>query len=388
MPLLRNTTQFCPAGTETFRLASRALFKRKSMNGYPAFSGYGTNLQNIEKSLRAIYWADDGKMFCQRDQSGAEALIVAYECDDGKYRQLFTNNVKPHVFVGLHNFSDVWKSKLPEINIDKFLKASIPELKNIDGWEKLDNLIKSSDNWQAKERFYYIAKMICHASNYGMSPPAFQMNVLQKSEGKIVLTKEQAASSLATYHTLFPEIRRWHERVKKTLYDKKMLYNLQGFPREFTEAINDSMFKNAFAFTPQSTVGSITNIAYTRLHMFILLSCNYIRYSKQIGRIPEQVTNMLDKHGHKTRNWDIMNNCHDSYLAQMPEQDSRECAQVMKYLIEQDLTSTRGDKFKMKSEVQLGYNWGVAKKPPEDADRNDPAIIKKYNLKGLMEVKI
>ena len=71
--------------------------------------------------------------------------------------------------------------------------------------------IASSDHWPSEERYYYIAKMICHASNYGIEPFALQLNILIKSEGTIVLTLKQAKAFLDLYHSLFPEIREWHE---------------------------------------------------------------------------------------------------------------------------------------------------------------------------------
>jgi hypothetical protein len=45
----------------------------------------------------------------------------------------------------------------------------------------------------------------------------------------------------------------------------------------------------------------------------------------------------------------------------------------MKFFIEQDLVSPRGEKFKMKSEAMKGLNWG-------------PFSVKK-NPTGLMEMK-
>ena len=69
LPRPRNTTIYKLGGTETFRASSSKWF------------GRGTNLQNIEKSMRQLYWADDGKVLVQVDQSGAEALIVSYLCE-------------------------------------------------------------------------------------------------------------------------------------------------------------------------------------------------------------------------------------------------------------------------------------------------------------------
>ena len=171
---------------KTFRRASQKILQF-----------WGSNMQNWEKSLRQIYrpdgfssaleekckyWLETGdatvfteeelvfvRVFCQSDQSGAEALIVAYECDPLDYRQLFINSIKPHVYVALKLFKDIWTRKLKEsgglvedFNIEELCDAAIPELKKNPFWKDIDSLIKSSDNWSAQERYYYLAKQTCH----------------------------------------------------------------------------------------------------------------------------------------------------------------------------------------------------------------------------------
>jgi DNA polymerase I-like protein with 3'-5' exonuclease and polymerase domains len=322
----RVSTIFNIAGTDTFRLASKTILET-----------WGTNLQNQDKKLLYLFLADPGKSMVQVDQSGAEALIVAYLCRAGQFRELFLHGIKPHVFVALHNFGDNFKEKEPKFSslIDKARSTSIAELKTLDGWKELDRLIKDSDNWENRERYYFIAKMIAHASNYGMKGPTFQMNVLEKSEGKIVLTRAQADAALLKYHRLFPEIEEWHRKTMDILYRTNTLYNLQGFPRYF-HTVNDSMMKDALAFVPQSTVGTISNIAYTRLQ-------------EHIETHPECVE------------WDLLNNKHDSYLAQVPEADVMLAAKLMKTLMEQELISPTGVKFRMRSEAQAGKNWAPYK---------------------------
>ena len=149
--MIRDSTSWIISGTKTYRLGSRKILQE-----------FGGNLQNIEKSAREIYIPDDGKMFIQTDQSGAEALIVAYLCRAGAFRQLFIHGVKPHVYVALHVFRDVWKKKNPTLDIDTMCTTPIQALKSIEGWRELDLLIKSSDGWPASERYYYLAKQTCH----------------------------------------------------------------------------------------------------------------------------------------------------------------------------------------------------------------------------------
>jgi hypothetical protein len=340
----RNTTLYKLAGTESFRAASASLF------------GIGTNLQNIEKSMRRLYWADPGKCFVQVDQSGAEALIVAYLCEKGRFRDLFLHGVKPHVFVAMNVFLNKWQMLCKDIDLLSFVTTPIAELKHKEGWKTLDAIIKKSDEWNPAERYYYIAKMICHASNYGMRGAAFQMNVLEKSRGQIVLTKQQAEDYLMRYHSLFPEITRWHKWVEAQLKHSGMLFNLFGFPRVVTGRLDEYDYKEWFAFAPQSTVGIITHRACAAFQA-------YIESNK--------------------RDWDLLGNCHDSYLAQCPQGDEKEMGKVMTDLICQELTGPHGDKFRMKSEAQFGLNWS-----PRKEKKLADGTLSVENPDGLVELTI
>lgn len=345
---MRNTCIYGLAGTITFRRNSSGY-----TTNFVTKEGNGTNLQNIEKSARAMYIPDEGKIFVQVDQSGAEAKIVAYLSRDGKFRSLFLNNVKPHVFVALHLFTDIWQKKVNEFNkdvlvdVEALTHTEIPELQKQACWKEVDTLIKSSDNWSDQERYYYIAKQVCHSHNYDIRPAAFQLNTLEKSKGKIVLTKKQAEDYGMFYRSLFPEITEWHREVQKQIEQTRTLYNLFGFPRYFSGIINEAMLKEAYAFVPQSTVGCITAIAYTKLQQFI--------------------------EEHKL-DWDLLADTHDSYLVQCPIKEEVDCARVMKGFMEQELVAPNGTKFRMKSEVASGYNWAPYKK-----DKNPD---------GLKEIKI
>lgn len=358
----RNTCAYKLSGTETFRLSSSKLLKKKSGK----YQGWGTNLQNPSDDICRLYIPDGwkeitpeleekfkdyltqlsdgslkrdisifteeeratGRIFVQVDQAGAEALIVAYLCQPGNFRELFNVGIKPHVYVAQHIFADDWQKEIlteKQELIAKYLLCPIKDLPKLPNWKALAKAIKSNDTR------YFIGKKTCHASNYDMKAPTFAMDVLKESEGKIRLSVPQAGKFLDTYHRLFPEIKRdFHGEIGRELYKSRQLRNLFGFPREFGGPWGENLLKEAYAYVPQSTVGTITNIALTNLYIFIM-------ESKVI--------------------WDILNNKHDSYLVQAPLGDELECAKVMKSLIEQDLVSPRGERFKMKSEASIGFNW-------------------------------
>lgn len=338
------TTAYNIAGTETFRLASRAVFKYKR-GGDEAKKGYGTNVQNQDKAQRDLVIAPPGKKLGQIDQAGAEALIVAYLCRHGRFRELFLNNIKSHVYVALHVFKQHWEKRFHNPKaIFELCHLEPAKMVQHSCWKEINSLIKSSDDWEAKERFYFIAKMICHASNYGMKAPTFQLNVLEKSEGAVVLTLKQCREFLTLYHQLFPEIQEWHFDVRKQLQETRCLYNLFGERRDFTEFFGDSLWKEGYAFIPQSTIGEITNIAIESIQSRIEFAGDILN-SFSLGL-------------------DLLQNGHDSVMFQFidtPENDQIIINHLPPHLKPQ-LTSPRGEKFNMKCELQFGYNWGPFKK--------------------------
>lgn len=309
----RATTNWKISGTKTFRLSSSKWLCE-----------YGTNLQNPIKSALHVFCADEGKAFIQVDQAGAEALIVAFLTRKGNFRELFLNGIKSHNYVALHLYFPIWCKAIPEAL--KWLTLAPADLIKQPRWKEYLKLIK------ADEDRYYIAKKTCHAANYGMREDTFINAVLSDSEGAIVLSKDEATRFLGTYHGLFPEIHEWHLAVQQELTDTRELRNLFGYPRKFYGVFNSKTWMEAYAFVPQSTVGTITNIAFTKVHERI-----------QSGELA----------------MDLLNNKHDSLLAQVDNNTEAikiGCAALSQEL-EQRLVSPKGDVFFMKSEASYGYNW-------------------------------
>src|SRR2546425_9374729 len=282
---LRNSTVYDIAGTRFYRLSSGKILDR-----------FGSNLQNVERNLRRIYYADEDKILNSRDQSGAEALIVAYLCRPGNYRNLFIHNIKPHVFVALHLFKEVWKKEIQKEGLD--IKCSIEELCDCEisnlnknpWWKNVSKLIKSSDGWPSEKRYYFIAKQVSHSSNYGVGASVFCLNTLQKSKGKIVLKKKDAQIFIDTYFSLFPEIKEWQMQIESQVRETGILYNLLGYPITFTENLyNNYSIKEWYSAIAQSTVGCITRGAFIKMQ-------NFIEETKV--------------------NWDLLFDTHDSYVTQ------------------------------------------------------------------------
>jgi DNA polymerase I-like protein with 3'-5' exonuclease and polymerase domains len=296
----RFTCSWKIAGTTTFRLGSSKLLDL-----------WGDNAQNFDKELRKIIIPDDGKVFIQADQSGAEALIVAYLCPQGPYRRLFTENINPHVFLALHLFKEKFEEVLG-YKLDDVLEL----LNKHPKWEEISKVVKESDSWPV--RYYFIAKQCNHSLNYNASYKALAINTLLKSGGAVNLSFSEAASFVEKRKRLFPEIQLWHSEIERVVRNYGILRNLFGHPRLFT-GWNDN-FKEAYAFIPQSTVAQITNYAVIQL------------YEAGI---------------------EVVNNCHDSILIQVSPTEVEEAKKLLTDTLCRELVSPRGEKFKMKCEVKV-----------------------------------
>lgn len=320
----RYTCRYNIAGTNTFRLSAAKLLKL-----------YGNNAQNWEKDLRQVIIPDEGKIFGVIDQAGAEALIVAYLCRMGNFRQLFLSGIKAHVYVAMHLFREEWE-KLMKCDLSEYINCPIPKLTSLPRWKELEKHIKESDNWVSSRRYYHHAKMTCHSANYNIKAPTFRLNILDKSDGKINISLSQAQHYLTTYHKLFPEIQQWHVDVITEVRRTRTLRNLFGFPRVFTGPDGDDLFKEAFAFVPQSTVGTITNLCITE--------CQEHCESNQLF---------------KEAAVDILANTHDGCLYQCKTGFEIPVGKVFETHMNRKLVSPRGETFFMKSETKFGTSWKI-----------------------------
>jgi len=188
-------------------------------------------------------------------------------------------------------------------------------------------------------------------SNYRMGPNTFREQCLKESEGTLILDVEQARYFLDTYKQLFPEIVEWQNEIEAQIRSTRTLRNLFGFPRRFERHITDGYIREAISWIPQSTVGCITHRAYREV---------YDR-ATSTGRV-----------------WRLFNNKHDSFAMLVPDGDIREAAHCMSRAINQELVGRDGEVFRMKSEVQVGKNWG--KFDPKHPELN-PLGMQDYELR-------
>ena len=261
------------AGTETGRLSSSA-----------SDLGRGTNLENVPEGIcREVLVADHEHTMYSFDLAGADWVITAYASGDPNMISILERGLSPHVGTC---------SLLFNIPLDKVVK---------------DN------NRQAP---YGRAKACNHALNYKMG----HVTMSHVTNLPVSETKRLREQYLHAYSGLL----RWWDEIEETLRKSRVVMNLIGRRREFFSAWGESLFKEAIAHVPQSTVADLCCAVMNRV----------------------------------ARRYPVLNQVHDSFMIQVPNHIKsddvfefvRECG---KHPLE-----ARGRTFNVGWEGSYGPNWG------------------------------
>lgn len=223
----RMRTSYNLAGTETFRLSS-------SENAF----GSGGNLQNIPKggeeddsdlqlpNVRGMYIPDPGYTIFDKDLSKADLRIVVWESGEDEMKAMLREGRDPYVEVAREFYNDPG------------LKKTRPD---------------GSENPR-----YRIFKSFCHGTHYLGTPVGLA--------GRLGLTVHQADKTQKWYLQKYPKIARWQDEFKKQVSSRRYVENKFGFRRYYFDRIDDSIFREAIAWVPQSTVALYINHIWLNLY--------------------------------------------------------------------------------------------------------------------------
>lgn len=280
---------------------SQKSFGRWSSSGsiiYPFGPG---NLQNIPKAARVFYTAGEGKKFITADYIQAEAVVTAYLSNDYKLKKLFKDSFRASKKKREENNWDVHKLKASEI-------FGIPV----------------SEITSEQRR---IGKTIRHARNYAAGPGVLaNMLGIKMGEAKKLIKIDKETC---------PQLELWHTRIQNELRQTRTLTNLLGRKHRFLDrwpkpGEDGSLFRSAYSFIPQSTVGDLLNQALVRLYK---------------------------RHG----DWlDIVIQLHDSIYCIVDEDKIEEAGKAMKECMLFPLYY-KGEEFTIDLSFELGDNWGELK---------------------------
>ena len=213
----RMRCSFNIAGTETYRFSS-------SENAF----GSGMNLQNIPSgdeasglpNVRKLFIPDPDHEFFDIDLDSADLRIVVYESDCREMKQMFSEGLKPYVEIA------------KEYHRDPTITKSHPS--------------------------YKLFKALCHGTNY--------LGTASGLSSRIGLLTHEVERIQNWYYSKFPEIRDWQECIKSQVASRRYVENVFGYRCYFFDRIEGTIFNQAVAWIPQSSVGCLINRGYQRIY--------------------------------------------------------------------------------------------------------------------------
>lgn len=268
-------------GTETGRISSKKYV-----------TDTGANLQNQpagkkkESTLRRIFIPDEGKVFLQRDLKQAEAWIVAFLSEDP-------------FFMDAIRSSDIHR--------------------------RTASLIFRKPECEVTKRERDLAKRCVHALNYGMGYVKFAE--------QLGISIVEARDLRNRYFAAFPKLQVWHSETKLKLAKTRRLTTPFGRVREFSAGWNEDLWKAAWAYIPQSTVGDLLNTGFLEFWRWLKVDGNEERFDCQ-----------------------VMLQIHDSLVVQCPEEHVPVIAKKLKECLERPIT-VNGHIFTIPTDCAVGPNW-------------------------------
>lgn len=210
------------AGTETYRFASKK-------NAF----GNGLNLQNIPKggemdsedeglilpNIRKLFIPDPGKTFFDIDLDSADLRIVAWEADEAEMKAMIREGKKVYVEV------------MKEYYHNPSMTKNSPQ--------------------------YGMFKSYCHGTHY--------LGTAKGLAQRLGLLTHESEKLQKWYFSRFPNIKKYQDRIIDQVTKRRMVENIFGYRQYFFDRIEGTIFNQAAAWIPQSSVGCLINRAYVRI---------------------------------------------------------------------------------------------------------------------------
>ena len=164
-----------------------------------------------------------------------------------------------------------------------------------------------------------IGKTLRHATNYSAGPAVLA--------NRLDCSINDAKKLLKLYHSGCPQLQLWHSRIQDELKRTRTLYNLFGRKHYFLERWGDSLFRSAYSFIPQSTVGDLMNKA---------------------------LVNLYQLHGDEI---DIVLQLHDAIYCIVPSDNFSSCVKLIREAMKIPLTY-KSETFFIDVDFAVGPSWG------------------------------
>jgi uracil-DNA glycosylase family 4 len=189
------------------------------------------NLQNIPEVARTLYTAPKGYVFLEADYIQAEAVVVAYLCLDTVLIKLFVDS-----------FGMSGSERSIKHDVHKYTAAFM-----------YDILMEEVSKVQRR-----IGKIIRHSNNYDAGPGVLA--------NKLDISIAEAKPLRKLYFQKNHLLPIWHKRIQSQLRQNRTMVNLFGRKHKFLDRWGDSLFRSAYAYIPQSSVGELLSIAFREIY--------------------------------------------------------------------------------------------------------------------------
>lgn len=206
------------AGTETYRFSS-------SQNAFDS----GLNLQNIPAggmadgealpNLRELFIPDPGYTFFDIDLASADLRIVVWESDEPELKAMLRAGLDPYTEIAKEFYKDPTITK--------------------------------------KDPRRQTFKSFAHGTNY--------LGTAKGLAERLGLSVADAERTQKWYFERFPRIKRWQDDLKNQVVSRGMIQNVFGNRLYIMDRIEGTIFNQAAAWIPQSTVACLINRAYVAI---------------------------------------------------------------------------------------------------------------------------
>jgi DNA polymerase-1 len=285
----RMRTSYNIGGTTTGRLSS----------SFSEF-GTGTNLQNIEESLRSVFIADPGMKLAYFDAEQGESRVVGA--------------IEGNLF-GDWRYLDACESGDLHTNVARLVWPDLP-------WDRDDHAANRKRAEQTYYRHYdrrFMCKKIGHGTNYGGRPTTLA------NQAKV--ERHLIEEFQPRYFAAFPAHRRWHNHVREQLMKTGVLTSLMGRRRQFWgRRYDDKTYRDALAYDPQGSLADIVNLG-----MLQVWQANSAQLLLQI---------------------------HDAVVVQFPEEREHEVMPILQEQLKVTIPLAGGRQFTVPYGAKTGWNWG------------------------------
>lgn len=242
----RLRTSYFVTGTETGRSTTNLLENPIRPKDYSVGLAFQTITKHgdIGADVRRMLVPDDGYVFLSCDLSQAEARIVSVLCTDWELLTAFDSIDIHRRTAGL-----------------VFDYVNSIELTKICSNPAVDKIGKDSG-----ERF--LGKKTRHAGNYNMGAERHHADAHSEARRagiKLDLSEYKAHRNLDKFHECSPKIRGiFHRDIQHFINKQRYLVNPYGRIRFFLDRLGEEMYREAYAFIPQSTVHDTLTLGAVR----------------------------------------------------------------------------------------------------------------------------